>query len=729
MQVRLRILFTLVFSLYNIFLFAQDCIPIRYLDDMFVSDRTEDILFGEGPTVFPPLYAQSITLNEDLDFDIYQPVGDTLTKRPVIIMAFGGAFLAGWKQFPQLVDYCEAMCRKGYVVVSADYRLGFNPLDLGTAIRALYRGGQDMKACIRYIKAHADTYGIDTTQIYAGGHSAGAINAIHSAYVEEWERAAHPLMVETYEVNISGLPDWPDLGCIECGANDLGLPPYNHIGKPTAIINMWGAIADTLVIQATDNVPVISFHGTDDNTVNDEYGSPFDFPLIPAIYGSQPLHQHLDNLGILNELHLYQGEGHELWDDPALAQEIVDKSAAFLYHQILKPETPVFTGASTVCSFAITSYAVPPNTAAAYCWTVTNGTIISPTNDTHAIDVQWNENGTGVVELRIFSCHAAASDVASLAVTISPPTLPNDISFDESQVDQITVNWSPTTVTGETVEVFYLPSSSPTWATGYGTSGDLSFTFNGLTACTDQQVQVRATCGALVSDFSPIYTVHTACPRVYFKVFLEGAFDNGSLSTVLNDANLLPLTPPFSISPWNYTGTESMANFPPDAVDWLLVELRDATDNSIMIGQKAAILLSDGHVMDVDGNLGVAFDNLADGSYYILVRHRNHLDVISRAPISVPNINNPYDFTFGAAQAAGVNQQTQVAAGMYALYAGDITGDGVVSVQDFNAYAPQSSLLNGYYTADLNLNKNVTVQDFNLYQIYSSVIGESVVRY
>ena len=122
------------------FVSAQSCSPTRYIDDIFTTDRTEDILFGEAPTVFPPLYIQSATFDEDLDVDIYQPVGDTLTKRPAIVMNFGGAFLAGWNQFPPLVDYCEAMCRKGFVVVSADYRLGFNPLDVETSVRALYRG-------------------------------------------------------------------------------------------------------------------------------------------------------------------------------------------------------------------------------------------------------------------------------------------------------------------------------------------------------------------------------------------------------------------------------------------------------------------------------------------------------------------------------------------------------------------------------------------------------------
>jgi len=59
--------------------------------------------------------------------DIYQPTGDTHTKRPLLIYIHGGAFYAGDKGTPDCVDFCTHFAQKGYVAVSVNYRLA-NPL-------------------------------------------------------------------------------------------------------------------------------------------------------------------------------------------------------------------------------------------------------------------------------------------------------------------------------------------------------------------------------------------------------------------------------------------------------------------------------------------------------------------------------------------------------------------------------------------------------------------------
>ena len=89
-------------------------------------------------------------------------------------------------------------------------------------------------------------------------------------------------------------------------------------------------------------------------------------------------------------------------------------------------------------------------------------------------------------------------------------------------------------------------------------------------------------------------------------VFLEGPFNGVEMTTSLNPSNL-PLYQPYSSAPWNYGGNESVAVIPsPDIVDWVLIELRDATDASLatsgtVIAQQAAFLLKDGTVVGLDG--------------------------------------------------------------------------------------------------------------------------------
>ena len=59
------------------------------------------------------------------------------------------------------------------------------------------------------------------------------------------------------------------------------------------------------------------------------------------------------------------------------------------------------------------------------------------------------------------------------------------------------------------------------------------------------------------------------------KVFLEWPFNDTTMNTVLNAQNLIPLTQPFNVAPWNYAGTELVSSIPnPDIVDRVLVELR-----------------------------------------------------------------------------------------------------------------------------------------------------------
>ncbi|MBK8473482.1 MAG: hypothetical protein IPL33_15795 [Sphingobacteriales bacterium] len=61
---------------------------------------------------------------------------------------------------------------------------------------------------------------------------------------------------------------------------------------------------------------------------------------------------------------------------------------------------------------------------------------------------------------------------------------------------------------------------------------------------------------------------------------LEGAYSSGTMSTALKTANLLPLSQPYSLSPFGYAGGEAVAaqsNLPTNMTDWILVEAWNGT--------------------------------------------------------------------------------------------------------------------------------------------------------
>lgn len=210
------------------------------------------------------------------------------------------------------------------------------------------------------------------------------------------------------------------------------------------------------------------------------------------------------------------------------------------------------------------------------------------------------------------------------------------------------------------------------------------------------------------------------------KVLLEGSYSgNGQMTTMLNSN--LPLTQPFSTIPWAYTGTEGLSIFPNNIVDWVLVELMD--NNFDVVEQRAALLRSDGVLVDVNNNVGVDFQTVSSGSsYYIALRHRNHLAILSKNKVTLPN-TTAYNFTDPNKVMGGTQQLSNVGGEVYALYAGDFNADGIISVADFNIYENSVASGNTYNKSDSNLDNAVTVADFNYYQPNASKLGVKAIRY
>jgi len=108
------------------------------------------------------------------------------------MFVFGGGFVGGRRDNASFLSYFEYYARKGYVVVSIDYRLGMKKaMQAGTLseetfpeawITTLAMATGDLYDATAYVCDHASAWGVDKTRIVASGSSAGAITVLMGEY-------------------------------------------------------------------------------------------------------------------------------------------------------------------------------------------------------------------------------------------------------------------------------------------------------------------------------------------------------------------------------------------------------------------------------------------------------------------------------------------------------------------------------------------------------------------
>ena len=268
-----------------------------------------------------------------LYLDFYEPEGDTLSARPLVITVFGGAFVAGSRDYADMVEYCTRLAKHGYAAASIDYRLiSIWNLNATSLIRDAYMAAQDVSAAIRFFKYHCDEYRIDPEQVFLLGNSAGSIAIYCELFMDEDERPA-----ETFEE--------PDLGPM----HSSGFEEYAGFSPAVAgAVPHWGGVNGLDVIDKEEYVPLCMIHGTDDNTVPFDSGYCYNGILpgvMPYMYGSHAIVGLLDEIGITDyEFHPFEGEGHAFYFTPVVYTLIEEKFDAcfsiardFLYHHLKFP--------------------------------------------------------------------------------------------------------------------------------------------------------------------------------------------------------------------------------------------------------------------------------------------------------------------------------------------------------------------------------------------------------
>jgi len=310
----------------------------RYTKTVFPgSVIQENVVFSDVPQLNPPYNDETNTTNIDLTLDLYQPEGDTATNRPAIVFIHGGAFVSGNKNHDDMMAFCDTFARKGYVTVTINYRLGMYPTNPASCTRAVYRGLQDGRTAVRFLRANAALFGIDAEKIYMAGSSAGGFIALHDIYMNDPSEKPAEAGSFTYTNPLFPFNQIlaPDLGNYDIGNN------LSFNGMPDIIVNLWGALEHTDLITAEDITPVLLIHGTDDQVVPFNIGSPFSFPFFPPTYGSNPINNRLEILGQDDkETYFVIGEGHEfygisngMWNPAPNAywDTVVKKTCQFFY--------------------------------------------------------------------------------------------------------------------------------------------------------------------------------------------------------------------------------------------------------------------------------------------------------------------------------------------------------------------------------------------------------------
>ncbi|MBS1944512.1 MAG: CRTAC1 family protein [Bacteroidetes bacterium] len=214
----------------------------------------------------------------------------------------------------------------------------------------------------------------------------------------------------------------------------------------------------------------------------------------------------------------------------------------------------------------------------------------------------------------------------------------------------------------------------------------------------------------------------TRTAMVAAKVFLDGPFVEaaGLMKDDLRTLSLIPASDPYPALGFTPVGGAvaqklvpgALAKTGPDAiVDWVWLELRSAADPAVVVAARAALLQRDGDVADLDGKSAVNMPVPA-GNYYLAIRHRNHLGVMTAAALNLTGAPTGVDLRSPTTNTWGSNARKTVGT-VRTMWSGETNKDGKVKFtgpandRDAVLIAIGSSVptasVPGYRAADVNM--------------------------
>jgi acetyl esterase/lipase len=284
--------------------------PPAVAADVPVGGRYVEEVFPDVDVTTDVAYRETVSATGDpvtLTLDIYEPAGDTVERRPVVLVAHGGFFALGDKtdSWGGGLQVAEPFVRRGYVVVSIQYRTrspaclpapGGELLDAADCRAAALDAYDDAFASLAWLRDNATDLRIDPDAIVPLGWSAGGSLAWALAWFQ-------------------GSAERPEPSGIAAAVSNAGIPfqdlDTNELPRPVR----------------PDDPPVIAFHGTADS-------------VLPFEQAERPCTEAAD-AGARCELVVFPGAGHPLVDPEGLnlhAAEIYERTFEFLAEEVLAPQ-------------------------------------------------------------------------------------------------------------------------------------------------------------------------------------------------------------------------------------------------------------------------------------------------------------------------------------------------------------------------------------------------------
>jgi len=335
----MKSVFTIFLVLISIsFSQAQEECSRRYQDKIFTElKRTESIQYGEALMPGGAL--------RQLMYDVYEPVGDTLSLRPVVALLHGGAFIDIFnRRSPDILAIAHELTLRGYVCISVGYRGIRNItsiLNQKDMVQAVARALLDANDAFCHIQDQAlnggNPFRIDMNQVVGLGVSAGGVIGLQGIFLERLDQLTpqQKIWIEA----VDGGRAESVLANKFCGAN------------LKAFVNVAGGMLDTAWIRP-NTTDVLLIHGTADPIMPYGVDFPLGLPTLPKVSGSGPIFEKAQEVGATMVLKAWEGKGHvpflkldladilslNLIDQEIFDQSIIDIKEFFLERITCEPE-------------------------------------------------------------------------------------------------------------------------------------------------------------------------------------------------------------------------------------------------------------------------------------------------------------------------------------------------------------------------------------------------------
>jgi acetyl esterase/lipase len=251
----------------------------------------------------------------DLHLDVYKPA-EVAEKRMAMIHIHGGGFTAGSKD--GLADRVAPFVALGYVAIPVQYRLAGDakwPAQI-----------EDVKAAIRWTRAHAESLGVDPEKIAVVGYSAGGHLALFAAGTgnrPEFEGKNGTPGVSTAVAACCAYYPATETRPRPDGTANVLMPAGSDEAAHRA--------ASPITYVAKGFPPTVLFHGTADVTI--------------PIESSERLFKKFREVGVAAEFHAFEGVPHAFDSNPEFAKMAAELSDFFIDRKVLHPRTyPPFGG-------------------------------------------------------------------------------------------------------------------------------------------------------------------------------------------------------------------------------------------------------------------------------------------------------------------------------------------------------------------------------------------------